>query len=77
MVAPIVGRCLRRRCHGLLLVLATHCRYCSLTLLVRVDHLCFIGDLDRLAGAIGGEAWQTLEVAIFDCFAPCGYGWLA
>ena len=39
--------------------------------------LCFVTDLDESADAIGGEAWTTLEVAIFDCFAPFRYGWIA
>ena len=74
MVAPIVGRCLRHRCHGVLIVLATFCISCSFPLLVHVAFLCFVADLDKLVDTIGGEAWPPLEVSKFYCFAPCRYG---
>ena len=66
MVASIVGRCLRHRCHGVLLVLVTSYRSCYLSLLVHVALLCFIADLDGSADKIVGESYPPLEVASFD-----------
>ena len=77
MVEPILGKCLWHCCYGVLLVLATRCRSCSLPLLVHVDLLCFVTYLDKSADEIGGEAWLPLEVASFDFFVPCIYGWVA